>query len=68
MATDRQPRKRSNVSDAHKMSLPEGKAYGDCWHFRRCNLTFDQVAADVFCERRSNPPYMGTETHLPDTD
>lgn len=50
MAIDRQPWKRSKISDADKMSLPEGKTCGDCWHFRRCNGIYGHIAADEVCD------------------
>lgn len=51
MATDGQPWKRSKVSDANKMSLPNGNACGECGLFCRCFLRPGHIAADEVRER-----------------
>ena len=50
MTNEREPMKRSKVSDADKMSLPEGKTCGDCRHFRRCNGIYGHIAAYEVCD------------------
>lgn len=50
MKAERQPWKRSKVSDGDQMSLPAGKTCGACAHFRFCNRVCGHIAADEVCD------------------
>jgi hypothetical protein len=46
----REPYHRDKNSDKEKMSLPEDKTCGDCYHFTRCNKIFGHIAEDMVCD------------------
>ena len=46
----RKPYVRTAHSERYGMSLPEGKACGDCMHFQCCRRLFGAIAADETCD------------------
>ena len=42
--------KRNKYAEKERMTLPEGKTCGDCWHYARCEMLFGCNKANEVCD------------------